>query len=165
MQPENVDRDFELIAGKIVEKSVSSPRASVVAVYIMSRVVFFVDDHDLGHVTGADGGYVVSGERYIPEGAFISKRRQPELSIEAYNPLAPDLALEVLSPTNTDEETRIKVSNYLAAGTVVWLVDPGKRVEVYRPAQPLLILGVGDTLDGGDVLPGFKLSVSDILAK
>ncbi len=165
MQPENVERNFELIAGEIVEKPVSSPRASVIAAWIMSRVTLFVDNHDLGHSTGADGGYVVSGERYIPDGAFISKDRQPQISAEAYNPLAPDLALEVLSPANTDEEIRVKVSNYLAAGTVVWVVDPGKRVEVYRPGQPVQILGAGDTLDGGAMLPGFKLAVSDILAK
>ena len=164
-QPENKDRNFELIAGEIIEKMVSSPRASTIAAWILGKLILFVEELDLGHVTGADGGYVVSGERYIPDAAFISKVRQPVLASEAYNPLAPDLALEVLSPGNTDEEIRVKVSNYLAAGTVVWIVDPGKRVEVYRRDQPVQILLSDDTLDGSDVLPGFTISVSDILAK
>jgi Uma2 family endonuclease len=164
-QPENITRNFELIAGEIVEKMVSNPRSSAIAAWIVGKLTVFVDEHDLGYVTGADGGYMVSGERYIPDGALISKVRCPVLPDDAYNPLAPDLALEVLSPTNTDEEMRVKVSNYLADETVVWVVDPGKRVEVHHAGQSVQILNVGDTLDGGDVLPGFTLSVQDILSK
>lgn len=163
--PENMHRNLELIAGEIVEKVVSNPRSSSIAAWILGRLAVFVDANDLGHVTGAGGGYIVSGERYIPDGAFISKARQPLLPDQAYNPLAPDLALDVLSPANTDEEMRVKVVNYLAAGTVVWLVEPGKRVEIHRPGQPVQILGTEDTLDGGEVLPGFALSVQEILAK
>jgi Uma2 family endonuclease len=154
-----------LIAGEIVEKMVSHPRSSIVAAWIVGKMIAFVDEHDLGYVSGADGGYVISGEQYIPDGAFISKARCPVIPDAAYNPIAPDIALEVLSPTNTDEEMRVKVSNYLAAGTMLWVVAPGKRAESHRPGLPVLILGEGDMLDGGDALPGFTLSVSDILAK
>ena len=163
--PANLHRNLELIAGEIVEKVVSNPRSSAIAAWILGKMAVFVDTHDLGHVTGADGGYVVSGERYIPDAAFVAKARQPVLPDEAYNPLAPDLALEVLSPTNTDEEMRVKIVNYLAAGTVVWVVDHGKRVEVHRTGQPVQILGPQDTLDGGGILPGFTLSAGEILAK
>ena len=163
--PENANRNFELIAGEIIEKMVSHPRSSKIALWMMGKVSDFVDKHDLGHVTGADGGYIVSGERYIPDGAFISKVRCPVLPDTAYIPLAPDLALEVLSPSNTDEEMRVKIVNYLAAGTVVWLTDLGRRVERHRPNLPVQILGPDDTLDGGDILPGFTLSVRDILSK
>lgn len=163
--PENLHRNLELIAGEIVEKVVSNPRSSSIAAWILGKLAVYVEAHDLGHVTGADGGYVVSGERYIPDAAFIAKARQPVLPDATYNPLAPDLALEVLSPANTDEEMRVKIVNYLAAGTVVWVVDPGKRVEVHRPGQPVQILGPQDTLDGGEMLPGFTLSVQQILSK
>ncbi|MBZ0304346.1 MAG: Uma2 family endonuclease [Anaerolineae bacterium] len=164
-QPEHIHRNYELIAGEIVEKMVSHPRSSMIAAWMMGKVAAFVDERDLGYVTGADGGYVVSGERYIPDGAFLSKARCPVIPDEAYNPIAPDLALEVLSPINTDEEMRVKVSNYLAAGVVVWLVDPGKRVEVHCTGQPVRILGPEDTLEGGNFLPGFMLAVQDILGK
>ena len=74
--PENLHRNLELVAGEIVEKVVSNPRSSAIAAWIMGKMVVFVEAHDLGHVTGADGGYVVSGERYIPDGAFVAKVRQ-----------------------------------------------------------------------------------------
>jgi Uma2 family endonuclease len=165
MQPQNRDRNFELIAGEIVEKMVSNPKSSAAAAWILGRLSVFVDEHDLGHVTGADGGYVVAGERYIPDAAFISRVRQAALPLDAYNPLAPDLAIEVLSPSNSAEEMRVKISSYLAAGTVLWIIDLGKRLEVHRHGLPALVLGEGDTLEGGDILPGFQLSVSEILSK
>lgn len=164
-QPENVRRNFELIAGEIVEKMVSNPRSSAVGAFMVGKLSAFVTENDLGHVTGADGGYVVSGERYIPDGAFISKTRCPVLPPDAYNPLAPDIAVEVLSPANTDEEIRVKVSNYLAAGTVVWIVEPGKRIEIHSPGQPVRILNSSDTLTGGEKLPGFRLSVHEVLSR
>ncbi len=88
-----------------------------------------------------------------------------EIAQRGYNPNPPDLAVEVDFPsTETSRDTlRIKIGNYLAAGTVVWVVNvEPKLVEVYAPGQPVKLLGVDDTLDGGDVLPGFTLSVKDI---
>ena len=165
-QPENASRNFELIAGEIVEKMVSNPRSSKIGIRVGSRLSVWVEDRGLGVVTGADGGYIVNGERYIPDAAYISKARQPLQPSDAYNPLAPDLAVEVLSPTNDDEEMRVKVVNYLAAGTLTWVINPDKqRVEVYQPGHPPRILGVNDALDGGDVLPSFTLSVSSIFAE
>jgi Uma2 family endonuclease len=71
--------------------------------------------------------------------------------------------VEVLSPTNQDEEMRLKIGNYLAAGTMVWVEDPDRaRVEVYRSGQVPLVLGLNDTLDGGEVLPGFTLPVREV---
>jgi Uma2 family endonuclease len=60
---------------------------------------------------------------------------------------------------------RVKVGNYLAAGTVVWVIDPERKlVEVYAPGQPVRKVGVDSVLDGGEVLPGFTLAVKDIFA-
>jgi Uma2 family endonuclease len=165
-QPENASRDFELIAGEIVEKMVSNPRSSKLGIRVGGRLSVWVEDRGLGVVTGADGGYIVNGERYIPDAAYISKARQPAQPADAYNPLAPDLAVEVLSPTNDDEEMRVKVAHYTAAGTLVWVIDPARqRVEVYQSGQPPKILTGDETLGGGDVLPGFTLSVSSIFAE
>jgi Uma2 family endonuclease len=122
--PENANHDFELIAGEIVEKMVSSPRASAVGALIAGLLAVHVHQRGLGRVTGADGSYVIGGERYIPDAAYISKARQPVQPGDAYNPLPPDLAVEVLSPSSTDDEMRIKIAHYLAAGTLVWVVDP-----------------------------------------
>ncbi|MBN2305578.1 MAG: Uma2 family endonuclease, partial [Anaerolineae bacterium] len=94
---------------------------------------------------------------------YVSKARQPQLSDQPYNPTPPDLAVEVLSPTDLPAHTRIKIANYLSDGTVVWVVDPQTRqVEVYAPGQPVQQMGENGTLDGGAVLPGFSLAVKDI---
>jgi Uma2 family endonuclease len=160
-QPENAERLFEYVGGEIIEV-VSSNYSSEVAARILIEIGIFVKNKNMGRVTGADGGYMVSGERYIPDVAFISKEKQPEPSHEAYNPTPPDLAVEVLSPSNDPADIRIKLFNYLHAGTVVWLVDPDKKeVEVYASGQAKK-LGLDSILDGGDVLPSFMLPVKEI---
>ncbi len=162
MLPENRDRLFEFIGGEIVEV-VSNGKSSRMGMKVGTRINLFVEQHDLGYVTGADGGYIVSGEKYIPDAAFVSKQRQPEPSNEAYNPIAPDLAVEVLSPSNDDSEMRIKIVNYVRAGTTVWVFDPDKKhVEVYSPHHSPRVVGLDEMLDGGDVLPGFTLAVREI---
>ena len=123
----------------------------------------YLKTHPIGRITGADGGYMIEGDRYIPDVAFISVKKQPQPSRAAFNPIAPDLAVEVLSPGNTDREMRIKVANYLKAAVLLWVVDPDqKRVEVYQAGKAVQIAMIDDTLTGVDVLPGFTLAVKDI---
>lgn len=161
--PENAERLFEFVGGEIVEVP-SNPYSSYIASRINRRVAAFVEDNDLGFVTGEAGGYRVFGERYAPDVAFISKARQPELPYEGYNPNPPDLAVEVVSPTDSEKRLSIKIANYLAAGTNVWVVYPvEKEVVVYKPGQPPQI--VTDVLDGGEVLPGFTLALKDVFGE
>jgi Uma2 family endonuclease len=161
--PENADRLLEFIGGEVVEV-VSNQRSASVAYWLGVHIGMFLLQHDLGRVaTGPDGGYSIAGERYIPDIAFVSKARQAQPSDEAYSPIVPDLAVEVLSPSNSPHDMRIKVANYLAVGTTVWVVDPDRKVvEVYAPGQPVKKLGVDGALDGGAALPGFALAVKDI---
>lgn len=162
MLPENVGKDYEYIGGRIVEVT-SNGLSSEVAYAIGSEIRNFVRKRKLGRITGADGGFHIGGERYIPDVAFISAARQPKASLKGYNPNPPDLAVEVLSPSNSDEEIRIKVTNYLSVGTVAWVLNPFRpRVEVYIPGQPVRILGMEDTLEGGTVLPGFSIPVREL---
>jgi Uma2 family endonuclease len=162
--PENTDRQLEYIGGRIVEV-VSNNLSSKIAGGILGELYLFLKRNPLGYLTGADGGYMVVGERYIPDVAFISKSKQPAPSREAYNPNPPDLAVEVLSPSNDAGDIRIKVANYVLTGTQVWVVWPDeKQIEVYVPGQPVTVLSIGDSLDGGDVLPGFTLRVNDVFA-
>jgi Uma2 family endonuclease len=163
-KPENKSRNFELIAGEIVEKMVSSPRSSKIGMRIGGRLSVWVEDRGLGVVTGADGGYIVNGERYIPDAAFMSKARQTVQPSDAYNPLAPDLAVELTAPTKT--LSRIKAAHYLAAGTLTWVINRDKqRVEVYQNGQSPRILAGDEILEGGDVLPGFSLVVNTLFAE
>ena len=160
--PENTERLLEFIGGEVVEV-VSNQRSSAIAAQILIFLGAYVTQHKLGFVTGADGGYSVSGERYIPDVAYVSVERQRALSDEAYSSIPPDLAVEVLSPSNEPDEIRIKVVGFLNAGTTVWVVNPNKqRIEVYVPGETPKTLGVDGTIDGGDLLPGFTLAVSAI---
>lgn len=162
-EPENISREFEYIGGEIVSvvsNNYSSEIASIINFYIRLHLK---ENKMGGRVTGADGGYIIAGERYIPDVAYVSQEKQPKPSREAYNPTPPDLAVEVLSPTNDDKQMRIKITNYLAVGTTVWVVNPAERsLEVYSPGQPVIVLDESQILDGGGVLPGFTLAVAEI---
>lgn len=164
-QPENRTRSFEYISGKAIQVT-SNSYASKLSNLIAALITMFVLEHNLGHVTGPDGGYMVSGERYIPDVGFISYTRQPELGTTGYNPLAPDLAVEVISnPANKQEleDLRRKMTNYLAAGTVVWVFDwSEEQAEIHAPGQPVQVFAKSDVIDGGAVLPGFTLKLNDI---
>ncbi len=160
--PENTHKRLEFIGGEIVEV-VSNSDASEIAIRIAARISLYVETHALGRVTGADGGYKVSGEDYIPDVGFIAKARQPQRPHTTWNPLAPDLAVEVVSPTDRVQEIADKVANYLLAGTLLWYVYPTQQqVKVYMPGQPVKTLGLKDVLDGSQVLPGFNLALMDI---
>jgi Uma2 family endonuclease len=115
-------------------------------------------------VTGADGGYQVGNERYMPDVGYISYVRQPVLqSEEGYLPNAPDLAVEVFSPNDSVKQNSVKTTNYLNAGTVVWWVYPdSEEVHIHMLGQAVQILKGADTLDGGKVLSGFKLELEKI---
>jgi len=163
--PENVDKLFEYIGGEIVEVP-SNAFASEISSDVSFFIKLFVRQNKIaGHVTGEAGGYMVSGERYAPDVAFISAIKQPQLAKHGYNPAPPDLAVEVDFPSSdaSRDKLRVKIVNYLAAGTMVWVVNvEAKAVEVYILGQPVKIVGIDGTLDGGDVLPGFTLAVKDI---
>jgi Uma2 family endonuclease len=162
-QPDNADRLLEFIGGEVIEVP-SNPYSSQIAARFLIELGIYLKTNNRGHVTGEAGGYQVSGERYAPDVAFISKVRQPELVKTGYNPNPPDLAVEVFSPTDTERRLSIKVSNYLAAGTVVVVIYPEEsEFAVHRPGKPVLVLGANDTFDGGDVLPGFRVAVRDIV--
>lgn len=160
---ENVDRRLELVDGEIIEV-VSNAYASKIAALILGALVFYLKGNPIGHVTGADGGYRVGNDDYIPDVGYISKARLPDYPHDvAYLPLAPDLAVEVVSPSDSLKKVMDKVANYLAAQVVVWVVYPAdQEIKVYAPGKQVKTRGVDDVLEGGDVLPGFTLAVRDI---
>jgi Uma2 family endonuclease len=157
----NQDSDYEYV-GREALAVVSNNYASQVAMLIGSFLTLFVSRKGLGWVTGADGGYQVNDDRYIPDVGYISKTRQAKPNHDTYNPLPPDLAVEVLSPTDREKTLLIKVSNYLAAGTVVWVVYPEeKEVYIHRPGKGAELITVEGKLTT-DLLPDFALSVKGI---
>ncbi len=166
--PENLDRTFELVGGEIIEVP-SNPFVSKIAAKIILFLGMYLLNNDSGHVTGEAGGYRVNGELYAPDVAYISYARQPELAHKGYNPNPPEIAVEVISDADSRDEQatlRRKLANYLAAGVLVWVVNPYDRfIEVYLPGKPVVVLDENGTLDGGEILPGFTLPVKDIFPK
>ena len=161
--PENANRILELIEGEVIEKI---PRfvLSKLAARIATYIGMYLLQNDIGHLTGADGGYVISeSDTFNPDVGYISKERLPVLP-EREVLVPPDFAVEVKSPTDTRRALRRKAEKYLESGTrLVWLVFPESRtVEVYVPDKDDVPKGMDEILDGGEVLPGFQLAVKDI---
>ena len=163
--PENEQRRLELEDGVIVEMASSTQENTVTAGRLIHFLNAFVIPNDLGFVTIPDGSYKLGPRRVRqPDVGFISKARHPQLNGVQF-PIAPDLAIEVVSPS---EDVFKKVTEYIQAGTrLVWTVyTEDKTVYVFQPTDTgelrVQTFGVGDTLDGGDVLPNFRLAVRDI---
>lgn len=162
---EQSDKDYELIGGEIVEV-VSHSYSSYIAARLLIKIGIFVETNQAGYVTGADGGYIVGDERYLPDVGFVSHDKLAQAPNETYISVAPDLAVEVKSPTDREMLMTIKVSNYLAAGTVVWLVYPDEReIHVHRTGKSVRIYTAEMTLISEDVLSGFILKLGDIFAE
>lgn len=164
-QPEHSDKIFEFIGGEISEVPIN-PYASKIAAKILTYLGMYLLSNDIGHITGADGGFMISGERYAPVVAYISYDRQPELAQSGYNSIPPELAVEVISdPSNSEEQRklRLKLTSYLAAGVIVWVVNShDRRVEVHRVGETSQELDDTSTLTVDDLLPEFKLAVKYI---
>lgn len=163
------DRLYELIDGTLVEKAAWWPDSQL-TVSISCLLMNFVRAHCLGKVFGPDGMFRLSpGQIRIPDVAFISKQRfvGRELKSDAFWELGCDLAVEVISPSNTRREMERKLGDYFAAGVViVWLVYPKTReVVVYSSPNSSATLRGEDVLDGGVVLPGFSVSVAQLFAE
>ncbi|HKI32638.1 MAG TPA: Uma2 family endonuclease [Gemmataceae bacterium] len=162
-------RICELIDGVLVEKAVGF-RESRLAVVLIRLLDFFVTARNLGLVTAPDGTIRLwAGRVRIPDVAFFSWDRLPgrRLPDEPIPTLAPDLAVEVLSRSNTPAEMRLKRQDYFAVVVrLVWEVDPATRtVSVYTAPESPIVLTEADTLDGGTVLPGFTLPLRDLFAE
>ena len=118
---------------------------------------------DLGKIVAAETGFVLVRDPDTVRGsdiAFIHKDRIPAAGLpKKFIPFAPDVAVEVVSPNDTMDEVEEKVAEWLAAGTkLVWVVLPKRRViKVYRSSTDVTILTDKDELDGGEVMPGFRL--------
>jgi len=167
-------RAAEVVGGILVEKTVG-----VYDEYIATRILgflqAFMDEHNLGAVTGSQGGYwFASDTMRMPDASVVlwdslDDPDEIEERGEAFLRTPPDLVVEVLSPSNTTREMAIKLDEYAkAAVQLVWYVDPDrKEVDVYAKARAKAktTLGVADTLDGGAVLPGFTLPVAKLFEK
>jgi Uma2 family endonuclease len=163
------DRPCELMDGVLVEKVMGYPESSLTCELI--RVLGnYLHEHPVGELGGADGPLrLMPGLVRIPDVSVISRERlaDPAELSKPIPDVAPDLAVEVLSEGNTEEEMKRKLKEYFFHGVrLVWLIDPASRTaEVYTAPDEKVILTEGQALDGGVVLPGFSLPLAQLFAK
>jgi len=159
----------ELVDGILVEKAMGFEE-SCLATILIQLLWNYLDGNRLGVVAGADGMMRLAPRLVrIPDVSYVSWDQFPD-GIRAKGPVPathPDLAVEVLSAGNTKAEMDRKLLDYFAAGTrLVWYMDPPERsVRVFTAIDRVTVLDESGTLDGGDVLPGFRLAVRDWFAR
>jgi Uma2 family endonuclease len=159
----------ELVHGTLVEKTLGAKEAAV-ATLVAHFILNYLEKRDLGLVLGADGMFRMRiGLVRIPDVAFISWDRLPEgeLPDEAIARRIPELAVEVLSRSNTPKEMALKLDDYFDAGVkLVWLIDlRTETAEEYTSRTDCRHVGKSKALLGHDVLPGFSLPLKDLFAR
>jgi Uma2 family endonuclease len=155
------------VDGTLVEKAMGFEESRLAGV-LLHPVSSYLDQNDLGICVGADGMMrIAPGLVRIPDLSSITWERLPghESPREPIPDLAPDLAVEVLSEGNTKQEMSRKVREYFDAGVLlVWLIDPRKRTaRAFSTIERSTLIRANQSLDGGAVLPGFVLPLSDLL--
>jgi Uma2 family endonuclease len=138
------------------------------ALRIGARLLAHVEAHGLGEVLAAETGFLLRRDPDLVRAgdvAFVRADRLPAPGLPAgYVPLSPDLVVEVVSPNDSAADVQDKVDTWLRFGTqAVWVLYPGPRLMIHHPDGTARALGADDEIDGGAVLPGFRLRLRDLL--
>ena len=162
------NRRTELIEGRLVVREPAGFRHGDVAMALGTLLSNYVRAHELGRVVAAETGFKLASNPdtvRAADVAFVQRDRVPQPLPENYPAMAPDLAVEVLSPGDRPDEVLSKVGNWLEAGTgLVWVVDPDRReARVYRADGSVSMVSESDSLQGEDVLPGFVCALAAVL--
>ena len=168
--PENEQNRYTLINGELTVEMSPGYLHARIASEIARQIGNFVAERDLGEVTVESGHYPQQDRRtlQLPDVAFISKERTPAPDWDRYVPIMPDLAVEIISPSQSMKQAREKAATYLRHGTaLVWLVHPGEQsAEIWAAADDgstqRETIAVDGALDGGMVLPGFSLPLRQL---
>ena len=161
------DKHAELVRGVLIVREPPGLRHGRVALNLGRRLGDHTDASGLGRVYVESGFKLASNPDTVrgPDVAFISRSRVPHPEPVGYPDLAPDLAVEILSPTDRPGEVLGKVADLLAAGTrMIWVIDPDRRLaRVYRADGTEDIITAEQALDGETVVPGFTCPLASIL--
>ena len=156
---------YEYVEGELIPKMPTSLKHGKIISKLLLRLLPHVYENELGDVYPADTGFRVGERLLVPDVAFVSIARIPE-DVDKASPIPPDLAVEVVSPTDVLNRIVEKAFAYLEAGTqLVWVVEPkSKTVMVYRSETDIKLLTRNDTLTGEDVVEGFSCPVEELFA-
>lgn len=159
---------YELIRGELKTMAPAGYEHGTLAALITSLLLTHVRAQNLGAVTAAETGFKLASNPdtvRAPDTAFISQKRLDEVGpVQGYWPGAPDLAVEVVSPNDLYTEVSDKVAEWLEAGSgMVVVVNPRRQqVFVHAPDADVKVLEIDDTLDGGEVVPGWQLPIKEL---
>ena len=162
---------YELVKGELTRMAPTGHKHGIVTMDIAGPLHQHVRENNLGAVYGAETGFIITQNPdtvRAPDVAFVRRARLERAGdVKSYWIGQPDLAVEVVSPGDTVAEVEEKVAEWLEAGTgAVWVVSPKLRtVTVYRSLTDIVTLTEQDTLDGGNVVPGFQLPISLIFSE
>lgn len=162
--PENADRLFELINGEIVEVSPGRTNNSALEHILSFAVRLFCEARDIPcYISGGDGAFLVGGHVVAPDFAY----KHTPMSDEYPDPAAPEWAIEIVSPNDTALDIRDKRNIYLEAEILYGEMYPqSQSMDIYAPGQPRRTIDINNgVLDGGDVLPGFSITLKEIFSR
>jgi len=154
---------YELVDGEIRVSPAGYLHGRVCA-RLTVRLGAFVEERRLGDLLDSSTGFRLPGGNVrLPDVSFVARGRMVG-DVGGFGDLAPDLAVEVLSPTDSSRQVLDKVGEYLQAGVhLVWVIDPERRTAaVHRSLTDVRKLGPDDSLDGEDVVPGFRCRLADV---
>ena len=159
---ENDLEGYEYVKGELVPMSPPSMEHGEISVNVIRYLDQYVYAHQLGRVYTAETTFQLDDRLVKPDVAFVSTERLPENRRKG-SPVPPDLAIEIVSPTDKQYDVIEKAFAYLKAGTrLVWVIEPvAKTVMVYRSETDFTLLSSEDTLTGEDVVEGFTCSVAE----
>jgi Uma2 family endonuclease len=160
---------YELVDKTLVEKPMGSPESHV-ATRLIGRLEVFLDTNDVGFLYGPDALIEIMPKLVRgPDVSFVSWNQRPQRTVprKPISTLVPELAVEVLSSSNTRKEMQIKLKEYFLGGVkLVWIIDPEDgTAEVYTAPDAKTAIPADGALDGGDVLPGFRLPLAKLFEK
>ena len=168
-QPQYDDRIVDLVEGEIVDMPLPSGEHGEILSLLVAKVASFVYGNKLGRVTTGDAGFLLERN---PDGrdtirgldlAFISTNKAPILLPNRFLEIAPDLAVEVILPSNVASDIHLKIRQLLRTGTqLIWVVYPESKTVDVHTASGAFTLEENDSLSGDDVLPGLEIRVGDI---
>jgi len=158
---------YELVEGELVELTFPNWKHSSIQSFLFGKLSAYLDRDPIGKV-GNDFGFILGRDPDTlrgPDLYFVTKERASSISPDSWMDGAPNLAVEILSPSNSRAEIRRKVEQYLAAGSdLVWVIDPEQRtIETIGSSGKRTVLTDDDELTARTLLPDFSVSVRDVL--